>query len=248
MKKLLIILLCLPMFAGAQKLIGGKNIIRWNIGSMALRNYHFTYERSLTRNLSASLSYRTMPKGTLPFQDKLADIIDSKNVNFGNFQIGGTAWTLEGRVYIGLGRMKGFYVAPYLRFADFDISAPVKYTYTSTTPPTTGQTFTKEANFVGKIKSTSPGLLLGWQFQIATKIVLDLQIIGGHYGSGSGDLNFLSALSNDEVTALNNSINDIKNNSGPYKLSGSANNNGAQIKADGPWFGIRSNIGIGVRF
>lgn len=91
MKKLLIILLCLPMFAGAQSLIGGKNIIRWNIGSMALRNYHFTYERSITKHFSASLSYRTMPKGTLPFQDKLAEIIDSKNVNFGNFQIGGTA-------------------------------------------------------------------------------------------------------------------------------------------------------------
>lgn len=248
MKKIIVLLLCLPMFAGAQSLIGGKNILRWNIGSVAMRNYHFTYERSLTKHFSASLSYRTMAKGSLPFQDKLADVIDSKNINFGNFQIGGTAWTLEGRVYIGLGRMKGFYLAPYLRFANFDISAPVKYTYTSTTAPTAGQTFSKEANFSGKINSTSPGLLLGWQFQIATKIVLDLQLIGGHYGKGSGDLNFASALSNDEVNALNTSINDIKNNSGPYKITGSANNSGALIRADGPWFGIRSNIGIGVRF
>lgn len=248
MRRLMLLFFLLPVMAGAQSLIGGKNIIRWNIGSMAMRNYHFTYERSLTKHFSASLSFRTMSKGTLPFQDKLADVIDSKNINFGNFQIGGTAWTLEGRFYLGLGRMKGFYLAPYLRFANFDLGAPVKYTYTSTSGPTAGQTFSKEANFTGKINSTSPGLLLGWQFQIATKVVLDLQLIGGHYGHGSGDLNFAATLTNDEVNALNNSINDIKNNSGPYKLTGSANNSGAFINANGPWFGIRSNIGVGIRF
>jgi hypothetical protein len=248
MKKLMLLLFFVPMLAGAQSLVGGKNIFRWNIGSVALRNYHFTYERSLSKHFSASLSYRTMAKGSLPFQDRLASIIDSKSVNFGNFQIGGTAWTLEGRFYLGLGRMKGFYIAPYLRWASFDISAPVKYTYTSTTPPTAGQSFSKEANFSGKMKSTSPGLLLGWQFQLATKVVLDLQIIGGHYGKGTGDLGFATPLNNDEVNALNSSINDIIKNSGPYKLTGSANNSGAQIKADGPWFGVRSNIGIGIRF
>ncbi len=240
MKKLLFLLLCLPLFASAQSLIGGKNILRWNVGSMALRNYHFTYERSILRNFSLSLSYRTMPKGNVPFQAQLEDAIESDDINFGKFQIGNTAWTVAGRLYIGLGRMKGFYLEPYLRFANFDLTAPVKYTASGVT---------KEADFIGNVKSTSPGLMLGWQFQIATKVVLDLQLIGGHYGSCKGDLNFTTAtpLTTQEQDALRQSLADIE--ADPFKYTYTVNANGAQIKANGPWAGIRgANIGIGIRF
>ncbi|MES2006267.1 MAG: DUF3575 domain-containing protein [Bacteroidota bacterium] len=241
MKKIIILLLCLPLFAGAQSLIGGKNIIRWNIGSIALKNYHFTYERSLTKRLSLSLSYRTMAKGSVPFQSQLEKAINSSDINFSNFQMGNTAWTVEGRFYLGLGRMKGFYLAPYLRFANFDLSAPVRYT---------SGTVTKEANFVGNVKSTSPGLMIGWQIQLATKIVLDLQIIGGHYGHSSGDMNFVptTALNPQEVAALRQNLNNIK--ADPFKFTSTVRDDGtsANIKTDGPWAGIRSNIGIGVRF
>jgi hypothetical protein len=247
MKKIIFLLLCLPMFAGAQSLIGGSNIVRWNLGSLALRNYHFTYERSLTKRLSVSVSYRTMSKGPVPFQSELEKAIDSKDINFGKFEMGNTAWTLAGRFYLGLGKMKGFYFEPYLRFANFDLSAPVKYTYTSTTAPTAGQTFSKEALFSGKVTSTSPGLMIGWQFQLATKIVMDIQLIGGHYGTSKGDLNFAAALSNEERDALQKSINDI--DAKPFDIKGTATNSGAKITTDGPWAGIRgANIGIGFRF
>jgi hypothetical protein len=103
------------MFAGAQSLIGGSNIVRWNLGSLALRNYHFTYERSLTKRLSLSVSYRTMSKGPVPFQSQLEKAIESDEINFGKFEMGNTAWTLAGRLYLGLGKMKGFYLEPYLR-------------------------------------------------------------------------------------------------------------------------------------
>ncbi len=239
MKKIIVLLLCLPMFAGAQSLIGGKNIFRWNVGSLALKNYHFTYERSLTKRLSVSVSYRTMAKGAVPFQSQLEKAINSSDINFSNFQMGNTAWTLEGRFYLGLGRMKGFYLAPYLRFANFDLSAPVRYTNSGVT---------KEANFIGNVKSTSPGLLIGWQFQLATKIVLDLQIIGGHYGTSKGDLNFTptAALSTQEQDALRQSLNNIKPD--PFKFTSTVSASGAKIITDGPWAGIRSNIGIGIRF
>lgn len=243
MKKIVVLLLCLPMFAGAQSLIGGKNIFRWNLGSLVLKNYHFTYERSLTKRLSLSLSYRTMPKGSVPFQSQLEKAIESDDINFGKFQMGNTAWTVESRFYLGLGRMKGFYLAPYLRFANFDISAPVKYTVTS--GPGAGTS--KEADFVGNIKSTSPGLMLGWQFQLATKLVMDIQLIGGHYGSTRGDLNFASTLTTQEQDALRQSLSEIQPD--PFKITYTVNGNGAQIKTDGPWAGIRGlNIGIGLRF
>ncbi len=247
MKKILVLLLCLPLFASAQSLIGGKNIVRWNLGSMVFKNYHFTFERSVTKRLSLSLSYRTMAKGSVPFQSQLEKAIESSDINFSKFEMGNTTWTLAGRLYLGLGRMKGFYLEPYLRFANFDLTSPVKYTYTSTSGPTSGQTFSKEANFVGNVKSTSPGLMIGWQFQLATKIVMDIQLLGGHYGTSKGDLNFAATLSNDEQTALNSSLSKIK--ADPFKFTYNVNGNGAQIKTDGPWAGIRgANIGIGFRF
>lgn len=244
MKKIILILLVsLPMLAGAQSIVGGSNIVRWNLGSLALRNYHFTYERALTKRISLSLSYRTMPKGSVPFQKELEKAIESSEINFGKMEMGNTAWTVAGRFYLGMGKLKGFYLEPYLRFANFDLSAPVKYIIT--TGPAAGQS--KEALFTGKVKSTSPGLLIGWQFQLATKLVLDLQIVGGHYGHSNGDLNFAAALTNDERDALQKSINDIKTD--PFKIKGTATNSGAVITTDGPWAGIRgANIGIGFRF
>jgi hypothetical protein len=240
MKKILLVLLCLPMFADAQSLIGGKNALKWNIGSLLVRNWNFTYERSLTKHFSLSLSYRYMSKGDVPFQAQLEEALEGEDIDFGRFQMGNTAWTVAGRVYLGLGRMKGFYLEPYLRFANFDLTAPV--TYTSTVGD-------KNADFIGNIKSTSPGLLIGWQFQIATKVVLDLQILGGHYGSSKGDLVFNSAtpLTTQEQDALRQNLSEI--DASPFKFTYTVNSSGAQIKTDGPWAGIRgANIGIGIRF
>ncbi|MES2330314.1 MAG: hypothetical protein V4539_11970 [Bacteroidota bacterium] len=243
MKKIIVLFFCLPIFAGAQSLIGGSNIVRWNLGSLALRNYHFTYERAIAKHLSLSLSYRTMSKGSIPFQSELEKAIKSDQINFGKFEMGNTAWTVAARLYLGIGKLKGFYFEPYLRFATFDLSAPVKYTIT--TGPAAGQS--KEALFTGTVKSTSPGIMLGWQFQLATKIVMDIQLIGGHYGHSSGDLNFAATLSNDERDALQKSLNDIK--ADPFKIQGTVSNSGAKVTTDGPWAGIRgANIGIGFRF
>lgn len=137
--------------------------------------------------------------------------------------------------------MKGFYLAPYVRFATFDLGAPIKYT-ASTFP-----LIEKEALFNGKITSTSAGLMIGYQFQIATKIVLDFQIIGGHYGTSKGDLNFASALNPFEEQELRKNLNEI--DAKPFKFTSTVNASGAQIKSDGPWAGIRGlNLGLGIRF
>lgn len=240
MKKIILVLLCLPLFGTAQKLIGGSNIIRWNLGSLAFKNYHFTYERNILPHISASISYRTQPKGAPPFQAQLKEVLNSSDINFDHFEMGNTALTGEARFYIGLGKMKGFYLAPYLRMASFDLTAPIKYS---------SGVSSKEASFVGKIKSTSGGLMLGWQFQIFTKLVLDLQIIGGHYGTSKGDLNFTptSPLNGPEITALQESLNNI--DAKPFKFTSTVTSSGAVIKTDGPWAGIRgANIGIGLRF
>lgn len=242
MKKIIAVLLLFPLLSSAQSLIGGSNILKWNLSSLALRNYHFTYERHIYKNISLSLSYRTMPKGPVPYQKSLESFINSSEINFNNMQMGNTAITPELRIYLSLKKMKGFYIAPYARIATFDVSAPIKYTSNTTLPPTS-----KEAIFNGKINSTSAGVMIGYQFQLLTKLVLDFQIIGGHYGTSKGDLNFAAPLTPLEQQSLRENLSKI--DASPFKFNSTVTANGANINMDGPWAGIRGlNIGLGLRF
>jgi hypothetical protein len=88
MKKLFFILaLLVTLQMQAQKLIGGKNIIKGNLTSFALKNYQVSYERSLNHFMSLSASYRYMPKGSLPLQSIAEKYIDNSAINFDLFQI-----------------------------------------------------------------------------------------------------------------------------------------------------------------
>lgn len=239
MKKLLLLLLCLPFFADAQVPgSSGKNIFKVNTSSLVARNFHFTYERQLSKRISAAIGYRTMAKGKAPFQSSLESLLGESDFNFGNFEIGNNAITPEVRFYLGKGNMKGFYVAPYLRFASFDITAPVKYTVNSNT---------LEAPLSGKIKSTSGGLMIGTQHTLFKVLTLDIWIVGGHYGSSKGDLNLTRAFSAQEQSALQQEIDNI--DAKPFKFKGTVTSTGANVKSDGPWAGIRGlGINLGFRF
>ncbi|MBI1692302.1 MAG: hypothetical protein FYV88_0250 [Bacteroidetes bacterium] len=120
MKKAIALFLLLPLFTLAQEKSASagvpKNILRWNLSSMVLGNYHFTYERALSRKISLSLSYRFMPTGTIPFKDYFDNNLQSGDVKFNEITVGNSAITPELRFYLGKGNMKGFYLAPYLRF------------------------------------------------------------------------------------------------------------------------------------
>ncbi len=245
MKKItLLLLLCFPLLSDAQLLGLGGNTVKMNLSSLALKNYSFSYERKITKRISLSLGYRTAPKGTPPFQSEFEKLINSSDVNFSRFQIGNTAWTPELRFYVGKGNLKGFYLAPYMRFASFDITAPVKYTTT-----VSGTTYTKDADFAGKITSTSGGLMIGTQHRLFKVLVIDIWIIGGHYGSSKGDLNFTTTtpLTPQEQTSLKQNLDKIDPK--PFKFTNTVNTNGAQIQSDGPWAGIRgAGINIGFHF
>jgi hypothetical protein len=221
-----------------------KNIVKWNLSSLVFKNYHFTYERGLTKHISASISYRYMPKGTVPFESQLTNVINSNDINFSRFQMGNTAITPQLNFYLGKGNLKGFYLAPFGRFANFDISAPINYTTV-----VAGQNVTTTADFAGSIKSTSGGLMMGIQANLSKSIVLDFWLVGAHYGKSKGDLVFVAPapLSAQEQAALQQSLNEIS--ADPFTFTSTVNANGATIKTDGPWAGVRGlGIGIGFRF
>jgi hypothetical protein len=260
MKKLLVVLFALPVMANAQSLIGGKNIIKANLSSLALRNYHFIYERSLAAKgrVTLSLGYRTMSKGSLPFQSNIESLFNNDpNLNFGRVQIGGYAITPEVRFYAK--NMKGFYLAPYARYANMDVTLPIKYSTT-----VSGVPVKKDADALGRITSLSGGLMIGLQKQLLKKLVLDIWIVGAHFGSGKGDLvatynSFQDANSlvqtagqQQERQSLQKAIDDL--NVDPFKISGTvtqanSTTGRADIKVDGPWLGVRAlGLTVGVRF
>jgi hypothetical protein len=253
MKKVLFVLaLFFTLQVHAQKLIGGNNIIKGNLTSFALKNYHISYERSLNRFMSVSASYRYMPKGSLPLQSIAKKYIDNPAINFDLFQMGNNALTFESRFYLGLQKMSGFYIAPYARFANFDLAVPVAYTYNPDAAVGSvigSNPITKIADINGTIKSTSYGAYIGLQKQLLTKLVIDIWLIGGHYGSSNGVLNFVAPekLPSQAVTALQQALDDTKVN--PFELKSKVTQNGATADMKGPWAGFRGlGISLGLRF
>jgi Protein of unknown function (DUF3575) len=249
MKKVsLLLLLAMPIIANCQLgILSGKNIIKTNLSSLALQNYNLTYEHSLTKRISISASYRFMPKITVPLKELAKKYINDPSVNVEDFKMGNSAITLELRLYLGMGRMKGFYIAPYVRQATFDLDVPLSYKNPDY------PTLNPSASFSGKFTSLSAGLMIGMQYQIAKKIVLDIWLLGGHYGTSEGKINaaeITPALTSSQAKdALQQKLNDLEN-IGPFKFKGTVTSSTtAEITTVGPWVGFRgAGLCLGIRF
>lgn len=218
------------------------NDIKLNVSSLVVRNYHLTYERTLSRRFSVGLGVRYMPKGDLPFKKQFRKSIKSDKVDLDAFQIGNFALTPECRMYMGKGHMQGFYMSVYGRYTSFDLTAPIQFTGNGGT--------TENALFDGKVNAFSGGIMFGVQYTLWKVLVLDVMLIGAHYGGCSGTLHandIKPPLSEQEQQSLQQNINDI--NAKPFHISGQVQSSTqAVIKASGPWAGIRSGINLGVRF
>ena len=248
MKKLFFIILLFPLLSNAQLGIfkGGKNIIKTNLSSLAIGNYNLTFERSLALKTTFSLGIKYMPKGSLPLKGYLESLINDPNVKINDFEIGNFAITPEVRLYLSAGKMKGFYIAPYARYATFDLAIPVTYDNPNyTTKPT--------VLFNGTIKTFSGGILFGTQFSLAKILILDIYIIGGHYGSSNGTIdavNINPAMNTpQERQALQNQLDQFKE-VGPFRFDGKVTSStSATITSTGPWAGVRAlGFSLGLRF
>jgi hypothetical protein len=91
--------------------------------------------------------------------------------------------------------------------------------------------------------------MLGKQYQIFKKCVLDIWIIGGHYGFSKGNLpatidHVMEKKEQDDFGTL------IKYNEvGQFKVEGSVTSSTtAMLTSSGPWIGIRAlGINLGIR-
>lgn len=226
-----------------------KNNVKINLSSIALNNYSIYYERMLTRKISATVGFRYMPKTRLTetaLGKQILDQLDEEdNEDIKPLAASNNTVTAGIRFYTGhRSGAKGLYAEIYGRYGDFRLD--YDYSFTSNG---------KEYDMVikGKARGFGGGLLLGGQFNLFKNMVVDLYIVGAHYGKLSGDIDGVSDLSTmtaEEKTDMENDINDIAPKFNDKKiLEAKVDNNGVKGKLDGPFAGIRGlGLSIGWAF
>ena len=252
MKKIFSLFFIIIAFnASSQSLIGGDNILKTNLSADAINNYNLTFEKSINHFISLSVNYKNMPLSKLPLKAITKQFIKNPAIDFDNFKIGNTTITFEGRFYLGLSKMSGFYIGPYIRYGNYDLSVPASYTYTPDKifPTEIVKPITAVATLDGTVRTQSYGAHVGMQFQLLTKLVLDISFIGGHYGTSTGKLEFSPpvAFPRPAQDALKQVLDNTK--ADPFKLKSTVNANKAMVDMEGPWWGLRGlGIGLGLRF
>ena len=214
-----------------------KNVLKINVGSLMVKNVALQYERSIGAKTSLALGIRFQPYGKVPFQSWLKDQVGDPDIQVGQMKIGNFALTPEFRYYFKES-LRGLYIAPYVRYANYKMEAPVTYT---------GTTDTRTAFFNGNISSFSGGLLFGSQFRLSKCMTLDWWILGAHWGGSSGQLDFASPLTASEQQDLRESLDEV--DIPFFDIEHDINANGGTIRTRGAWAGFRGfAVNLGWRF
>jgi hypothetical protein len=222
----------------------GINIVNINLAPLAIKNFSLQYERVLSKKTSIALGISFMPSRDLPFRDQFAEYVKSEDGTsflYDNFQIGHFSITPEFRWYLGKGYGKGFYLAPYYRFAKINVQkAPLQYE--------SDNGLLDLVDLQGDITSHSAGLLIGASFNLGKHIVLDWWIIGAHYGVSSGSAlgTSIRPLSANEQESVRDFLNNI--DIPIVKLESNVTANTVTMNFDGPWAGLRTGLTLGYRF
>lgn len=236
---------CTVLDANAQQTLSSsekKSYVKVNLPGLLIRNFGLQYERTLSKRMSFALGYRMMPKGSIPFKQTLIDMSDNSmdaQTAFNTIQFSNSAITPELRIYGGKGYGRGFYVAPFMRYATFNASG-VEVDYNAGTS-------TGKIEMNGKITGTTFGLMIGSQWSLGKRVCLDWFILGPHYGSAKGTLSGKSS-----IALPIEAQNDLSSSLGSIDIpfvdeTFSVNANGASLTVKGPWAGIRSGLSLGIR-
>lgn len=222
------------------------NFIKLNLTSVALKNYSIQYERVLNKTISVAVAFRTMPSTTLPFRNlilkEVGDDDPETRKTIDNLRISNFAFTPEVRFYVGKkGFGQGFYIAPFYRYANFS-SNSLTFNYQNSLGAQSSIALS------GKLSANTGGLMFGAQWALGKHMCLDWSILGPHYGSGTGIFTGVTSrpLTPDEQNNLRQELEDLEIPLTNKKVE--VNANGASLKLDGPWAGIRAGISLGIRF
>ena len=154
-----------------------KNCVKLNLSSLSFKTVGLQYERAIAPKFSAAIQLRFSPKSTLPGVKNLESQLGD-NQTIVSAKMSSLAITPEFRYYVRHA-MKGFYLAPYLRYRKLNMDAPVSYVNSNNA--------TQVIDLNGKFSSFGGGLMMGSHFNIGKSISLDWFIIGFQYMSTKAD-------------------------------------------------------------
>ncbi len=223
----------------SSKVIAGrKNLIKINLPTLALRTYALEYERAIGKKTALSLGYRFMPNGGIPLKGTINDLIDDEETyrQLNTFEVQNQAFTPQIKFYFGEDIFKGFYLAPFARFATYKANGRYNFTVRGTEA---------EIPLQGELKTITGGLELGVNFRFGKRIHLNINA-GPQFGSSDGNFVGRKALNADEQQALREDLADFKI---PFvEQEVTVTPDGVNVTVDGPWGGIKAGIMLGFRF
>lgn len=243
MRKLFSTLLAVGLFTSAMAQQNGQmpeklNCIKINPSSLLGRTINVQYERVVHPHMSVALQVRyTMPK------TYNSSFFTPNDVSYTNLKFGALTITPEYRYYVKEA-MRGFYIAPYLRYrqTNLDFNFPIPYNGGIST-----------GMFDGRFSAFGGGVMLGVHQNLGNSFSLDFFIFGLQYMhntitmDGTHNLNLSSAEQQQLLTDINKTIDGasrfIKD------LSASVNANSAIINGSYNSIGFRGlGINLGYRF
>lgn len=247
-----------PIEAVAQTLPSteGQNIVKFNVLPLLGGKLAFEYERLLTDRISVGAALSLRPKKGIPFGSTVKDIVDDEELNdlIDNFKSSNFSITPEARFYVSKrGPFRGFYVAPYVKYASYNATLPFDFDVDIDDANTDIYSRTETIPLNGSIQSFTAGLSLGTHFKLSKNIYLDWRIIGPGYGSAKGKVSGKMALDSDEQASLRESLDELKVDLEDLpvgiKIESEVRPDGADINVlRSPWAGIRTGLSIGYRF
>ena len=100
----------------------------------------------------------------------------------------------------------------------------------------------------GNVSANTFGLLLGAQFNLGQRIVLDWWILGPNIGTHKGSLFGAPSrpLSSNEQLVLKNDLEDV--NIPLSETTFEISSNGVEMTNKGNWGGVRAGLSLGFRF
>ncbi len=241
------LLLCSATSIHAQEITtdaDGKNLVKWNVAALALKNYSFQYERAVGKKISVAMGFRYSPTSKAPFLSTIEDLVDDDETwdMIKDFKTGNFAITPEVRFYLGKGVFRGFYVAPYVRYSSYSVEVPLNFSVTFA-----GQTRSAVIPLDGDVTAFSGGLLFGAQWKLSKLVYLDWWILGANYGSSSGNIVGKRNLNEMEQTVLREKLAGLEDLP-IVSPDVTVDSEGVEVDFDGPLAGARAGLSVGFRF
>lgn len=229
-KMVLIGCIILPYITMAQ-----KNAVKLNLFGLAFKNVSLQYERSINDNISGALGVSYM-LGLSPPEINVSGADTA--VSFSEFKLSGFSVTPEFRFYPGHEGLRGFYLAPYFRFAQYKSTAPYRYTESDGTKT--------ELNTDLTFNSTGGGLMIGTHFLIGENFSVDWWIIGFSYAPLTSKVKVTGTLKTDSYDDVRGAYaSDVE---GFGKVTSEVGDDYAQIVVKKGIPGVRTGLTLGYAF